>query len=124
MNNKFFIFINKQYLLFISNIISISIIFIIFILLLNFYEINHFLIILLSIICFLFTSYLFLFESIEYKLRSLSVFTIFKFFLYLIYYFIFSDSFIILFYSMIIFLLIVSIKLNKEITKDSKISFN
>ena len=124
VNNKFFIFMNKQYLLFISNIISLVITVFIYIFLKNYYEINHFFIILLSIICFLFFSYIFLFNSIRYKLKSLFLFIIFNFALYLIYYFIFSNLFIVLFYSMIIFLLFISIKLNREITNESKFTFN
>lgn len=124
MNNKFFIFNNKQYLLFISNIISLILIIISYFLFNKLLTINHFLFILFTIFCFLFFSYLFLFNSLKYKILSILIFLIFSFILYSIYYLIFSNLFLIIFYSMIIFLLTLSIKMNYDINSGEKISFN
>lgn len=124
MNNKLYIYMKKQYLLFVSNITSFLIIIIFYFVLLNFYEIDHFFILLFSIFCILLVSYIFLFKSIKYKFKSLSVFIVFSFSLYLIYYLIFSNLFFILFYFMVISLLFISFKLNREITNESKLTFN
>ena len=124
MNNKFFIFNNKQYLLFISNIISLILIIISYYLLNKLLMINHFLFILFSIFCFLIFSYLFLFNSLRYKILSILIFLTFSLILYLIYFLIFSNLFLIIFYSMIIFLLTLSIKMNYDINNGEKISFN
>ena len=124
MNNKFFIFNNKQYLLFVSNIISFILIIIFYFLFNNLLIINHFFFILFSIFCFLLISYLFLFNSLRYRVLSISFFLIFSIILYLIYFLIFSNLFLIIFYSMIIFLLTLSVKMNYDTNSGQKTSFN